>query len=608
VSMDRVPNETADGRAELLEKLRDLLPAAFPDGTLDIGALCAALDLAKPDKPSFSFSWQGMDRARLEARLPTAATLVPDRDASVNWDITRDILIEGDNLQVVKILKAGHSGSAKLIFMDPPYNTGDTFIYKDDLGVPEPQYLKTTGRINEPASATTTKVEDSGGKHAPWMNMVFPRLVASRPLLRRDGVILVTTDDNEVHHLRLLLDLVFGEANFVGTFVWNSGRRGEASRICGVHDYIVVYALDLQFLRDEGIRWRARKPGLDEVYEKAEQLRAEYQQNSDTIHQELLKWYDSLPEEHPSKAHELFNHVDAQGVYSHEDLPGARVYLNEHEEWAPASVFYQDYRLGIKAFNDLLGREIFDYARDTDVLGRMIEAITGDGDLIIDLFAGSGSTGHAVWKQNQADGKVRHWLLVQAPEPPDDMLKAWKRVFAAGYETVFELAADRLRRAAQQLQEGIFIGPQLGFRIFRARPTNMVMDPPMFTTDRATDKRYAEAPWGQTEGEPMIEDADTIAVAWEVALKTGGTRLDAPVRQLNIDGVIVYEFASAENQGGDRRLFVSFDEFSMATALELKLTDADTLILRGDKVDDAASKISRLPSKLILLGRVPREA
>ena len=250
---------------------------------------------------------------------------------------------------------------------------------------------------------------------------------------------------------------------------------------------------------------------------------------SDTIHQELLKWYGSLPEEHPSKAHEHFNYVDERGVYFDEDLRTAgrsraaysrlkdmnppngwaydrermdqldregrsfirnrlkvKSYLHEHEEWAPASVFYQDYRSAIKAFNDLMGREIFDYARDIDVLGRMVHAITGDGDLIIDLFAGSGSTGHAVWQQNQADGKVRHWLLVQAPEPPDDMLTAWKRVFAAGYKTVFELAADRLRRAAQQLQEGTFTGPQLGFRIFRARPTNMVVEPPVTATDSSS--------------------------------------------------------------------------------------------------------------------------
>jgi adenine-specific DNA-methyltransferase len=579
--MDRVPNETADARSELLGKLRDLLPAAFPDGELDAGALYAALELAKPDKPSFSFSWPGIDRARFDARVPTAATLIPDRDASVNWDVSRDILIEGDNLQVLKILKAGYGDSAKLIYMDPPYNAGDTFIYKDDLGVPEPHYLRTSGQTDEPGNTATFKV---GRKHAPWLTMMYPRLAAARHLLRRDGVILITIDDNEVHHLRLLMDTVFGAPNFVGSFVWYGGRRDEARRISVAHDYIVAYARDLQFLKDEDIRWRVRKSGLDEIYAKLDELRAEYDQDFDAIHQELLKWYGSLPEEHPSKAHEHFNHVDERGIYPERFNQGLQVksYLHEQEEWAPVSVFYQDRRAAIKAFNDLMGREIFDHSKDIDVLGGMIHAITGDDDLIIDAFAGSGSTGHAVWKQNQADGKVRRWLLVQAPELPDDTLKAWRRVFEAGYETVFELAADRLRRAARQLP-----GPQPGFRVFRARPTNMVV----------------ETSSGRTEGEPVIEGADTIAVAWEVALKAGGTRLDARVKEHDINGVVVYEFISADNPDDDRRLFVSLDEFSLATAFELKLTDTDTLIIRGDKVDDGttATLASRLPSKLILL-------
>ena len=629
--MDRVPNGTADARVELLRKLRDLLPAAFPDGELDTGALYTALELTKPDKPSFSFSWPGIDRARLEARLPTAATLAPDRDASVNWDVARDVLIEGDNLQVLKILKAGYSGSAKLIYMDPPYNTGDTFTYKDDFGVPEPHYPGMTSQNDELGNATTPKAEFAGRKHAPWLTMVFPRLEAARHLLRRDGLILVSTDDNEVHHLRILLDTVFGAANFVGSFVWNGGRSGKPRLISIVHDYIVVYARDLQFLKGQDIRWCVRKPGLDEIYAKLEELRADYDQDFDTIHQVLMKWYGSLPEEHPSKAHDHFSYVDERGVYFPEDLrsagddrerldqldregrilyppqpdqrPKVKSYLHEQEEWAPASVFYQDRRAAVKAFNELMGREVFDYARDIDVLGVLIHAITGDDDLIVDLFAGSGSTGHAVWKQNQADGRVRHWLLVQAPEPPDDRLKAWRRVFEAGYKTVFELAADRLRRAARQLQEeGTFTGPPLGFRVFRARPTNLVVEPPRTSTGGMSGDPYVKTSPGRVPGESVIEGADTAAVVWEAALKAGGTRLDARVEELDINGVVVYEFAPAGNPDG-RRIFVSLDQFSLAAAFELKLTDSDILILRGDKVDNSTTLelASRLPAKLSLL-------
>lgn len=624
VSIDRVPNETADARTELLEELRHLLPAAFPDGELDIGALCDALDLAKPDKPSFSFNWPGVERARLDARVPTAATLIPDCDASVNWDVTRDILIEGDNLQVLKILKAGYGGSAKLIYMDPPYNTGDTFIYHDDYGVPEPHHLRTTSQIDELATAATSNGGSAGRKHAPWLSMMFPRLAAARHLLRRDGVILISIDDNEVHHLRLLLDTVFGAENFVGSFVWNAERSNENRLISVAHDYIVVYARDLQFLADEDIRWRVRKSGLDEIYAKLQELRAEHDRDFDAIHQKLVEWYGLLPEEHPSKAHEHFNYVDERGVYFHEDSRGEgcafypkanqglelKSYLHEHEEWVPGSVFYQGRRAATKAFNELMGRAIFDHPKNTDVLARMIHAITGDNDLIIDAFAGSGSMGHAVWKQNQADGKVRRWLLVQAPEPPDSSLKASRRVFAAGYKTFFELAADRLRRAAQQVQEGTFGGPQLGFRVFRARPTNLVGEPPITATENTVDGQYVETSSARLEGGPIIEGAEPIAVAWEVALKASGTRLDAHVRELNINGLVVHEFTPTDNADVDRRLFVCLDEFSLATAFELKLTGADTLVVRGDKMDHATTLTlaSRLPSKLIRLERVPREA
>ena len=210
-----VPSETPDGQEELLAQLRDLVPSAFLDGELDRDALIAALGLDDDSKPAFSFTWPGIDRARHDARVPTTATLVPDESASLHWSNARDVLIEGDNLQVLKLLKNGYSRAVKLIYIDPPYNTGDTFTYNDDFAVPERQYLEETGQVDEQGNATTSRIEAGGRKHAPWLTMMFPRLALARHLLRRDGVILVSIDDNEVHHLRLLLDAVFGAENFV---------------------------------------------------------------------------------------------------------------------------------------------------------------------------------------------------------------------------------------------------------------------------------------------------------------------------------------------------------------------------------------------------------
>lgn len=240
-----VSDETRDSQSELLVQLRDLVPSAFLDGELDRDTLLEALGLCGESKSSFSFTWPGIDRARQDARIPTTATLIPDEDASLRWPEARDVLIEGDNLQVLKLLKNGYSRAVKLIYIDPPYNTGDTFTYNDDFAVPERQYLEETGQVDELGNATTSRIETGGRKHAPWLTMMFPRLALARHLLRRDGVILVSIDNNEVHHLRLLLDAVFGAENFVDMMTWRGARKGDAKLTGGGQDYILVYALSL---------------------------------------------------------------------------------------------------------------------------------------------------------------------------------------------------------------------------------------------------------------------------------------------------------------------------------------------------------------------------
>jgi len=235
-----VPDETRDLHQELLAQLRDLVPSAFLDGELDRDALLGALGLDGDSKPAFSFTWPGIERARQDARVPTTATLVPDEDASLRWSDARDVLIEGDNLQVLKLLKNGYSRAVKLIYIDPPYNTGDTFTYNDDFAVPERQYLEETGQVDEQGNATTSRIETGGRKHAPWLTMMFPRLALARHLLRRDGVILVSIDNNEVHHLRLLLDSVFGAENFVDMMTWRGARQGDAKLTGGGEDYVLV--------------------------------------------------------------------------------------------------------------------------------------------------------------------------------------------------------------------------------------------------------------------------------------------------------------------------------------------------------------------------------
>lgn len=272
MSLQHVPGATPDPRDQLLAKLRDLVPAAFPDLELDPAALLDALDLAAPTKPAFTFSWPGIERARSDARAATTATLLPDLDASLHWSEARDVLIEGDNLQVLKLLNSDYSGQVKLIYIDPPYNTGDAFTYNDDFALPESEYLTRTGQLDEQGNATTRKIESAGRKHAPWLTMIFPRLAVAKHLLRRDGVILISIDNNEVHHLRLLLDAVFGASNFVDMMTWRGARKGDTKLTGGGQDYILVYARDRSHLKELDVRWRERKNGLEPIYAKVDEL------------------------------------------------------------------------------------------------------------------------------------------------------------------------------------------------------------------------------------------------------------------------------------------------------------------------------------------------
>lgn len=649
--VSHVPIETRDGQSELLNQLRDLIPGAFPDGELDQGSLLSALGLVEPAQ-TFSFTWPGMAQARTEARAPTTATLVPDREASVNWDTAGDILIEGDNLQVLKLLKNGYAGAVKLIYIDPPYNTGDSFTYNDDFSVSETEYLVATGQVDERGQATTAKKERMGRKHAPWLTMMSARLAVARHMLRRDGVFLASIDSNEVHHLRLLLDAVFGAENFVDMMTWRGARKGDAKLTGGGQDYILVYARDREWLRTNDIRWRERKEGLESVYAKVNELRNEYGSDYEAATKALKEWYRSLADENPSNAHSHYDRIDERGIWFPDNISSPnyrenliydwkgysppdngwryeksrmeeldadgrliypkdkskrvqiKAYLHMRETWAPSSVFYRDRRAASRQLDELMDAKVFDDPKSPDVLARLFHSLTGDGDLILDFFAGSGSSGQAVWEQNPKDGNTRRWILVQRPEIPDASTESGKNALKAGYQTIFEITAERLRRVATQ------IGGGLGFRLFRARETNLVIEKQVFAKmgqDANEQLTMMLSHAGQT---PVKDDADPIAVAWEIALKATNSRLDARVSAHEHEGIKVYEFCQfAADGAGSGRLLICLDAFTFDTAEHVGLTEKDTLILRGDKVDNAVTLTlaPRLRSKLILLERVARE-
>jgi len=225
----------------------------------------------------------------------------------VDWDTTQNLMIEGDNLEVLKLLQKSYAGKVKLIYIDPPYNTGKDFVYPDDFKDSIKNYLELTGQV-EGGRKISSNTEASGRFHTDWLNMMYPRLKCAHGLLTRDGAIFVSCDETEQARLRLMMDEVFGRENFVADMVWAAGRKNDSRLISVSHQYIVCYARDKGFLTAEKIEWRQRKKGLDAIYAHYERLKKEYGTNYQAISDALKGWYQNLPDNHPAKAHKLPAH------------------------------------------------------------------------------------------------------------------------------------------------------------------------------------------------------------------------------------------------------------------------------------------------------------
>jgi adenine-specific DNA-methyltransferase len=647
-----LPATTFAQQDELLTLLRDQVPEAFQDGVLNPDALLAHLGVIPvPDgaEPGYQFAWSGLTRARVEATAPTTASLRPDPAASVNWQDTGHVAIEGDNLQVLKTLLSGYRGRFKLIYIDPPYNTGSTFTYSDKFAIPEADWLQQTGQVDEDGNALRSKIENGGRKHAPWLTMMLPRLIVARHLLRRDGAIVAAIDDNEVHHLRLLMDAVFGEANFAGSFVWEGGRKNDARFVSVGHDYMVTYARDKAHLVTQNVRWQVRKRGLEELYAEVDGLRAEHGTDFKTIETELRGWYDSLKRGHPSLTNRHYEYVDERGIFYLGDIsspnyrknlvyewkgydppdngwryeldemkrrdangriyyhpggetrPNVKRYLQESEEQVPSSVFYKDRRAAARSLRDLMGaKRIFDFPKDTAVLAWLMEALTSDGDLVLDFFAGSGSTAQAVWERNRADSGHRRWVMVQAPEPPEVKKGAPNNP----YSGVSELMFDRLRRASAQMGEDAANDEDLGFRVFRVGASNLREEPPIVTDGSLEGSDYIQQALAIHGAPTIVEGSDPDDVRWEVLLK--GTRFDLSSRMDDheVAGLAFTAVRQHDGDDGPRTIICLADAISLEQFEALGMAVTDTLICLKDAMDDGTAVTVGQRCKLLVIERV----
>jgi adenine-specific DNA-methyltransferase len=531
--------ESLDIKAENLAALRALFPELITEGpdhvavNLDVLKQIVGDHTLTDAEEKYGLNWYGKRRARQLALTPSTGTLRPCPEDSESWDTTLNLMIEGDNLEVLKLLQKSYAGKVKLIYIDPPYNTGKDFVYPDNFQDNIKNYLQLTGQTGEGGKNFSSNNEASGRFHTDWLNMMYPRLKLAQNLLKRDGAIFVSCDEGEQARLRLAMDEIFGQENFVADMVWAAGRKNDSRLISISHEYIVCYARDAGFLAEQKIEWRQRKMGLDDIYKQYKKLRRECGNDYESMTEKLKAWYKDLADSNPAKAHDHYDTIDRRGVYFPSDIswkggggpkyevlhpvtkrpvvipergwttpdpgkmqawiddervhfgadettsPKLKLYLEDSEYAPPYSVFYQDGRAATKRLRTLMGDDCFDFPKDEGVLREIIEMMTSGSDIVMDFFAGSGTTAHSVMAQNSLDGGRRRYVLVQLPEPLDASKKAQQ--VAAAYcdrigkiRNIAELTKERLRRAAMKIKsENPLFSGDTGFRVFKLASSNI---------------------------------------------------------------------------------------------------------------------------------------
>lgn len=534
LTADDPESKSADVLAENVAKLKELFPEAVSEGKLDFDVLKQLLGgVVDEREEKYGLNWHGKRRARQLALTPSTGTLRPCPEESVDWDKTQNLMIEGDNLEVLKLLQKSYAGRVKLIYIDPPYNTGKDFVYPDDFRDNIKNYQMLTGQIESDGRKISSHTDASGRFHTAWLNMIYPRIKLAQSLLTRDGAIFVSCDEIEQPRLRAVMDDIFGQENFVADMVWAAGRKNDSRLVSVSHEYIVCYARDSGYLTQEKIEWRQRKKGLDEIYAQYEKLKKVHGSDYSAMTAGMKDWFNSLVDSHPAKAHRHYSCVDVRGIYfpdniswpggggpkyevlhpvtrkpvtvpsrgwmtsdpekmklwiaedrvhfgnDEKSVPCIKSYLKDREYQAPYSVFYQDGRAATKRLRQLMGDACFDFPKDETVLQELVGMMTSGADLVMDFFAGSGTFGHAVMAQNALDGGNRRYFLVQLPEPLDPANADQKA--AADFcdllnkeRNIAELTKERLRRVGHSFKNKypLFTG-DCGFRVLRLDSSNI---------------------------------------------------------------------------------------------------------------------------------------
>ena len=540
--INETPSTTPNFKTELAAQLEALLPEVIADGKVDLEKLRELLgDDVGDDQERFGLFWPGKKRALRAAQEPTNATLRPDYERSKDWDTTRNVFIEGDNLEVLKILQKHYHGKIKMIYIDPPYNTGKDFVYPDNYKEGLETYLEWTRQVNEEVKKISTNSESEVRYHSNWLNMMYPRLKLARNLLSSDGVILMSIDDNEFDNLHKIANEVFGESNEVGVFsVTKAEGGGLAKHVIKGHDYLLAYARSITsfkpLMRPKDIRGKIIERDGEDYWIEEDWLRKEFGKYGTCPYEEIDVYLGE------SKRVEIDKGI-ASGDYVL--IPKGRQHIvgRYRKVSEDGSKFYSILKHlnknGVKDLADLGGLDkYFDYPKPVSLLKELVLGATiftkNKGEIILDFFAGSGTTAQAVVELNAEDGGNRRYIAVQLPEPTDATSGAYK----AGFKRVSDITRERLARVGDKAmkqyateieQRGDSV--DVGFRAFTLTDTNFSK----WRVDSNADAAALEQRLLNLR-DSSADDATPDALLTEILLKQGYS-LTEQIGDVEIEGL-----------------------------------------------------------------------
>ena len=607
--VESVAKASSDILSDQIEQLAGLFPEAITEGKVDFEKLRAVLGTVADDgKERYSFSWAGKRDALRLLQTPSRATLLPCPKESINFDETNNVFVEGDNLEVLKLLYKSYFGRVKMIYIDPPYNTGNDFIYPDNFADPLDSYLKLTGQKDVEGNLLTSNPETGGRYHSAWLSMMYPRLFIARQLLRDDGIILVSIDDHELHNLRLLMNQIFGEESFLATFIWHRRQRADSrnqDRASTDHEYIVAYRNPRGILRGKDIDTdKYSNPDNDPLgpWFSADLTGLATKERRPNLHYDVVNpktglVYPPSPTRGWSCAKATFQkHIELGRIIwpaKPDGRPRLKKYLKEVTNFQTgfSSILEIGFTTeGTREIQDLFGEKVFQFPKPVDLIKTFVHQTTSGSDVIVDFFAGSCTTAQAILEMNREDGGSRRVILVQLPEP----------IESKHFSTIADIGKERIRRVVKKLQkdeEGKLAlksrkePEDLGFKVFKLAESNYKLWTGVQERDAQT---YLKTMDHFTD--PLTPGWKPDGLIWEVAIKEG-YGLNSKIEKITgLKNIIVYKVTD-QDKGQSFRICLD-NAVKTDTLKALSLSKDDLFICRDAALDDEAAANLALQCRL----------